>query len=182
VQGIILTKKCIVQISKTAKIIIPNNNFYFGAVWAKNDPFSSLMVLRDNSKLTVKNKFRILSGSKIYINKGAQLTLGSGYINHNLNLSCFQHIEIGEGVAISENVTIRDSDNHEIVDSEKLMTQPIKIGNNVWIGMNVTILKGVSIGDGAVIAAGSVIIKNVPANSLVGGVPGKVLKENVSWK
>src|SRR5690606_32622400 len=127
-------------------------------------------------------KFRIYSGSKIYINKGATLILNGGYINHNLNLSCFKKIEIGTGVAISENVTIRDSDNHGFLGELKPITEAIKIGNHVWIGMNVTILKCVRIGNGAVVAAGSIVTKNVPENSLVGGIPAKIIKENIQWK
>lgn len=47
--------------------------------------------------------------------------------------------------------------------------------------MNSVILKGVTIGDGAIIAAGSVVSKDVPPHTLVGGVPAKVIKENVEW-
>ena len=50
------------------------------------------------------------------------------------------------------------------------------IGNDVWIGSNATILQGVHVGDGAVIAAGAVVTKDVPAFSIVGGVPAKVIK------
>jgi acetyltransferase-like isoleucine patch superfamily enzyme len=47
--------------------------------------------------------------------------------------------------------------------------------------MNVTILKGVHIGDGAIIAAGSVVTRDVPKHCLFGGVPARLIKENVSW-
>jgi len=53
---------------------------------------------------------------------------------------------------------------------------PIKIGNDVWIGANAIILDGVSIADGAIVAAGSVVCKDVPAYSVVGGVPAKIIK------
>jgi acetyltransferase-like isoleucine patch superfamily enzyme len=108
--------------------------------------------------------------------------LGSGYANRNLNICCFKKIKIGKNVIISENVTIRDSDDHKIIQSNKAHTCSIEIGNHVWIGMSAIILKGVTIGDGAIIAAGSVITKDVPANSLVGGVPAKIIKTNVSWE
>ena len=170
-----------VKLTKTSKIII-EGLFRFNAKLTKNDPFPSVLAMGENSNLLVKGNFRIFSGSRVYINDGATLILGNGYINNNLNLSCFERIEIGNNVAISENVCIRDSDNHDILSSKHKKTQPIKIGNNVWIGMNVTILKGVTIGDGCIIAAGSVINKDIPNKCLAGGVPAKILKNNVEWK
>ena len=47
--------------------------------------------------------------------------------------------------------------------------------------MNSTILKGVTIGQGSIIAAGSVVIRDVPPKSLAGGVPARILRENVEW-
>ena len=48
--------------------------------------------------------------------------------------------------------------------------------------MRAVILKGVTIGDGSIVAAGAVVTKDVPAKTLVGGVPAKVIKENIEWK
>lgn len=53
----------------------------------------------------------------------------------------------------------------------------VNIGNDVWIGGNCTILPGVTIGNNVVIAAGAVVTKDVPDNSVVGGVPAKVIKQ-----
>ena len=180
-QGIKTHKNVTLNKAKNAKVN-GGGLLKLGEVWDDADPFKSLLCIRDNAELNVRSNFKIYSGAKVYINKNAKLSLGSGYINHNLNLSCFCRIEIGENVAISENVTIRDSDNHEIIGANKLITKPITIGNNVWIGMNVTILKGVTIGDGAVIAAGSVVNKDVLSNTLVAGVPARLIKKDVEWK
>ena len=54
---------------------------------------------------------------------------------------------------------------------------PIHVGNRVWIGSHVTILPGVTIGDNAIVAAGAVVTHDVPANTVVGGVPAKVIKK-----
>jgi acetyltransferase-like isoleucine patch superfamily enzyme len=53
---------------------------------------------------------------------------------------------------------------------------PVVIGKDVWIGANCIITPGVTIGQGAVIAAGSVVTKDVAENSIVGGVPAKIIK------
>jgi len=53
----------------------------------------------------------------------------------------------------------------------------IKIGANCWVGSKVTILDGVKVGEGCIIAAGTVVTKSFPANSVIGGVPAKLLKQ-----
>jgi acetyltransferase-like isoleucine patch superfamily enzyme len=184
---IFVNKNTSLQKDKSAKIIVEDyGRFYLNTYWHKKDPFPASLVILENGQLKVKGIFSIYSGAKIFVSSNATLILGSGFINHFLNLSCYQRIEIGHDVCISENVSIRDSDNHNIlsckgVAAKSHKTLPIKIGNHVWIGMNVTILKGVTIGDGAVIAAGSVVNKDVPARCLAGGVPAKILKEDVEW-
>jgi acetyltransferase-like isoleucine patch superfamily enzyme len=151
-----------------------------GLGWPKALRLPSQMVMRENSRFTVKGTFKFYSGCNVSVNEGATLIIGSGFANTGLSLACYDRIEIGNNVVISENVTIRDSDGHEIIGS--LSSRPIKIGSHVWIGLNVTILKGVTIGDDSVIAAGSVVTKDVPAGTLVAGVPAVVKRENVSWR
>ena len=58
-------------------------------------------------------------------------------------------------------------------------TKPVTIGNDVWIGRRVIILPGVTISDGCVIGAGAVVTKDMPAYSIVGGVPAKVIKSRL---
>lgn len=53
---------------------------------------------------------------------------------------------------------------------------PVQIGSHAWIGFNSIILKGVTIGDRSVVAAGSVVTHDVPADTLVGGNPARVLR------
>ena len=57
------------------------------------------------------------------------------------------------------------------------ISKPITIGEGVWIGANATICGGVHIGDHSVIGAGAVVLKDVPADSVVAGVPARVLRK-----
>jgi acetyltransferase-like isoleucine patch superfamily enzyme len=61
-------------------------------------------------------------------------------------------------------------------DRQTLTVGRIHIQKNAWIGANATILQGVTIGENAVVAAGAVVSKNVPANTVVGGIPAKHIK------
>ena len=87
-------------------------------------------------------------------------------------------VRIGSDVLIAAHSVIT-SQGHEL--NGKLyrttnLLEPVIIGNNVWIGASCVILPGVSIGNNAVVAAGSVVNRDVPANSVVGGVPAKLIK------
>lgn len=89
-------------------------------------------------------------------------------------------ISIGENVDINDNFTIMTHDfgtfvfrnlYHDFVPS----SGKVSIGNNVYIGRDVTILKGVNIGDNCIIGLGSIVTKDIPSNSVVCGVPAKVV-------
>ncbi|TYR36841.1 acyltransferase [Sphingobacterium phlebotomi] len=54
--------------------------------------------------------------------------------------------------------------------------KPIKIGNNVYLGLDVIVLPGVTIGDNVVVGARSIVTKDIPANSVVAGIPARVIK------
>lgn len=113
-----------------------------------------------------------------YTDFGKNITIGK---NVFFNTGCtFQDrggITIGDGTQIGQNVMLCTL-NHGIAAEARHITYPfpIVIGKNVWIGANAMVVPGVSIGDNAVIAAGAVVTKDVPENSVVAGVPAKVIK------
>ena len=179
---ILFIGNCGHSIDKTARINLNNGHLALNRYITKKDPFVGNIEMYANAEINVENTFFIHSGCDVMVFKNAKLNLGSGYINRYAKIRCYAAITIGHDVAISENVSIWDSDAHSIQGKEHLMTEPIVIGNQVWIGTNVTILKGVTIGDGAIIAAGAVVTNDIPAKCLAGGIPAKVLKENVEWK
>lgn len=182
-----LRRMLIIPYRKTYLYIDPaaevsgSGKLFAGIRWRNNRYIPSQTVLHHSSKLVLNGVFRVYTGHQIAVSKGAVLILGDNtYCDNGLKLACFDSIQIGDNVKISENVTIRDSDNHTLGNENP--SAPIKIGNNVWIGINVTILKGVTIGEGAVIAAGSVVTSDVPSKTQVFGVPAEVVRENVEWK
>ena len=111
------------EFQKTGKIIINGGCLEIGKPWSRKAVFPTLLQLGNNSKIIVKGQFRIFEGANISVNDDASLVLGSGRINYKLNLACFESIIIGDDVSISEGVTIRDSDNHNIKYPGYVMTQ-----------------------------------------------------------
>lgn len=142
---------------------------------------SSLLRLDKDAVLDVNGTFSFMYGADVIVFSGGKLTLGKdSFINSDCKIRCSREISIGEGCAISHDVTVMDSDVHYLNGSNH--TSPVKIGNHVWIGTRVTILSGVTVGEGAVLAAGSLVKDDVPAHSLVAGVPAKVVRENIEWE
>ena len=93
------------------------------------------------------------------------------------------HTFICEGVTIEDEVLLGPgvnlvTENHPLdpVNRRALICKPIIIKRNAWIGAAATILPGVTIGENAVVAAGAVVSKDVPDNTIVGGVPAKVIR------
>lgn len=178
-KSIINSRGDYLKLAKNSELIL-NGYLTLNANKMGNNGRSSILRMDENSILEC-NGFCFMYGADIILFEGAHLILGQdSFINSDCKIRCHQEITIGEGCAISHDFTVMDSDAHEIEGSKN--TNPVHIGNHVWIGTRVTILKGVTVGDGAIIAAGAVVVKDVPAGSLVGGVPAKVIKERVKWK
>ena len=87
-------------------------------------------------------------------------------------------VSLGDGCQIGHNVVFATL-NHGLAPEDRQTTYPapITLGKNVWVGSNSTILQGVTIGDNAVIAAGAVVTKDVPENTIVGGVPARIIRK-----
>ncbi len=141
----------------------------------------TLIRATDGGCISIKAGVRIDPFCKITAKYG-RMTIGEGsFVGRGSVISTRETLTIGRDALIAEYVTIRDQDHRYGGDRPTAKngfdTAPIAIGDNVWVGAKATITKGVTIGDNAVIAAGAVVIENVPANTVVGGIPAKVLKQ-----
>ncbi len=106
----------------------------------------------------------------------------------NVHIVAHEEVKIGDNVLMASKIFISDTNHGDYVgenqsppesppNDRKLISRPVTIGNNVWIGENVCILPGVAIGSGCIIGANSVVIKDVPDNCIVAGVPAKIIKK-----
>jgi maltose O-acetyltransferase len=109
-----------------------------------------------------------------------KLTIGQGCW---FNVECFfdlgAPISIGDHVAIGHQVMILTT-SHQIGSTGQraaaLEARPVTINTGAWLGARCTILPGVTIGAGAIVAAGAVVSRDVPPNTMVVGIPGRVIK------
>ncbi len=114
-----------------------------------------------------------------YTDFGKNITIGKDvFINSGCHFQDQGGIVIGDGSLIGHNVVLATI-NHDLspANDRKNHYAPIIIGSHVWVGSNATILPGVKIGDWAVVAAGAVVTQDIPALTVAGGVPAKVLKK-----
>lgn len=94
-------------------------------------------------------------------------------------------IEIGPECMFAHGIELRSGDSHSIINSsngERInYAKDIRIGKHVWLAADVMVLKGVEIGDECVVASRSLVTKSFSANSLIGGSPAVLLRENITW-
>jgi len=173
--------RTVFQLDKNAKIEL-NADLITGKKQVKHSRTETRILVEKSGKLVINGNFTVFGNSFIRVVQDGKLVLKGGFINENVQITVGDTIEIGKGATIGRDVVIRSYDGHTICEDGYKVSEPIKIGNHVWIGQGATILKGVTIGDGAIIAAGALVTRDVPARCIAGGVPAKVLKENVVWK
>lgn len=136
----------------------------------------------DNCSVGINTRIEC-TGSFSFLGKGFKCGNNCG-LGTDSFYGCAGGIELGDDVIVGNFVSMH-SENHNCSDTEIPIRlqgtthKGIKIGNNVWIGAKVTILDGVHIGNGCVIGAGSVVTKSFPDNSVIVGVPAKIIKERI---
>jgi acetyltransferase-like isoleucine patch superfamily enzyme len=129
----------------------------------------------------------------VYERPGAELCVGSRTFVGRGSMSIAESVHIGDDVLLSWGVTIVDHHSHSLRASERtrdvqewlkgrkgwtgIKIAPVRIGNRAWLGFDVAVLAGVRIGEGAVVGACSLVTRDVPAWTIVGGNPARIIRE-----
>lgn len=161
----------------------------------RNIEFGKWVKLEKNVYLGALGKGKLKIGNNVGIGAYSRLIISTSFnnigshitIGNNVGLGEFAYLGGGGGLEIGDDCIIGQylschPENHNFENTDLLIRHQgvsrkgIKIGKNCWIGSKVTICDDVTIGDNCVIAAGAVITKSMPANSVIGGVPAKVIK------
>lgn len=139
-----------------------------------------LKVLKNIAKSFPANKVRIIGlrmcgytvGNKVYIGPDLLITTSSDDKTSKLI--------VGDRVAIAPRVTFVLASDANWSELNKIIP-PVKgsitISDDSWIGTGAIVLPGVTIGKSCVVAAGAVVTRDIPDNSIVGGVPAKLIKQ-----
>ncbi len=118
----------------------------------------------------------------VYLFSLKNISFGNNISIHPMNyIDGSGSLKIGNNVSIAHNCSIITTNHSWANDKLPIKYNPeilgsVLINDDVWIGCGVRILAGVSIGERSVIAAGSVVNKDVINNTMVGGVPSKIIK------
>lgn len=131
--------------------------------------------IQNHGSIVVEN-VTLWTGVRLEVGRGGRLFIGKGtYLNRNVTVVCDESVHIGRDCAISWDVVIMDTDQHERPGLAQ-GTSAVVIEDGAWVGCRAIILKGVTIGRGAVIGAGAIVTRDVPAYSVAVGQPARVVR------
>ncbi|UTX49113.1 sugar O-acetyltransferase [Chryseobacterium sp. MA9] len=152
---------------KTKRILIRMNN--------SDDPDEITLLL---DQIVGDKLDKVAVFTPIYINYGKNIKIGKNvFINFGCTFLALGGITIEDDVQIGPKVSLL-TENHPLKPEQRkgLIGKSIHIKRNAWIGGGATILPGVIIGENSIVAACAVVSKDVPDNTIVGGIPAKIIK------
>ncbi len=120
-------------------------------------------------------------GCKIRVHEGEVSIGAKTVIGQECTISAYQHISIGRECIVADRVMLIDFD-HSVAEVDRPMRlqgiykRDVRIGHNVWIGYGACVLRGVSIGENSAVGTTAVVTRDFPANSVIAGVPARVIR------
>jgi acetyltransferase-like isoleucine patch superfamily enzyme len=142
----------------------------------------NVRLLRHPEKVRLGERVMLKEGVRLCpTNPAASIGVGAWTtVGHHTFMFAMTSIEIGANCLIAPFCYLIDNEHGtepgRLIREQSMTARPIRIGNDVWLGTGVVVTSGVTVGDGAVLGARSVITADVPANAIVVGVPGRVIR------
>ncbi|MEL6253022.1 MAG: acyltransferase [Bacteroidota bacterium] len=162
----------------------------------RNMKFGRFVQIHEGAYLSALGKEALELGNNVNIGAYSRLVISQTFhdlgafikIGDNVGLGDFAHLGGAGGLEIGPDCIIGaylscHPENHKFdipelpIRLQGVSRKGIKIGKNCWIGAKVTVLDGVTIGNNCIVAAGAVVTKSFPSNTIIGGVPAKVIKQ-----
>ncbi len=185
--------KVLLQGNYATHLFLGSNVRFFNL---SNIKFGKWVQLEDQVFVSGLSKQPVVFGNNVRIGAFSRVVASTSFnqigefirIGNNVGIGEFAYLGGGGGLTIGANCIVGQyfschPENHNFENTDQLIRhqgvtrQGIRIGENCWIGSKVTILDGVEIGANCVIAAGAVVTKSMPADSVIGGVPARVIKK-----
>lgn len=149
----------------------------------------SLLHISGNNNKIIIGEGALLSGTELWIeDNDCVIEIGANtFVGHHSHLACTENgsrLTIGDDCMLSSYVQVRTGDSHSILDMEGNRINPaqsVHIGNHCWIGEGAKVLKGVTLNSDVVVSTGAIVTKSFDSNVLLGGIPAKIIKENITW-
>jgi acetyltransferase-like isoleucine patch superfamily enzyme len=148
-----------------------------------------LLFLGRGLKMEIALKGRVDFGRFVWIGDGTKIRCHEGRVEigaktvmgQECTISAYQHVRIGEQCVIADRAMFIDFALGVVyvarpIRSQGIYKRDVIVGSNVWIGYGACILRGVRVGDNSIIGTNSVVTKDVPANAVVAGIPGRVIR------
>jgi acetyltransferase-like isoleucine patch superfamily enzyme len=150
---------------------------------------AGMLFLGRRLELQTGRRGQIRFGRFVWIGDGTKIRCHEGVVEigdktvfgQECTISAYQRVRIGEQCVIADRAMFIDFD-HGVAEVERpirvqgIYKRDTVVGSNVWIGYGACVLRGVRVGDNSIVGTNAVVTKDVPANSVVGGVPAKVLR------
>ena len=165
-----------------------SNQIIIGSGTQLDDVF--FRIVGNNNRIVFGENCKVRKNSSFWMEgSNIEIIIGNNCTFNHTNHFCAQEdntkIVLGDGCMFSNNIIIRTSDSHKVLDREtgERLNLPgnVVIGKHVWVAAQVLILKGVEIGDDSIIATKALVSKNIPSGCIAAGVPAKVIKTNITW-
>ncbi len=176
--------------------VLLRSRYLYRKCWYSIVFFGKPVSVHPTSRISRRSVVRIRGGGSISIGRECTLHDYSMILTHGGDVRIGDHcslnpfvivyghggVRIGDGVRIAAHTVVIPGNHNPTVDGAPLylsgtVAKGIEIGDHVWLGAGSRILDGVSIGGNAVVGAGAVVTKSVPANSTVGGVPARLIRQ-----